>query len=110
MPFNHFAVMAYALSLIAFCALAATYRYYGFQVSFKYRWLPAAKRLAQKCRAKLRRKPKAEKPLAERITFSGFPLSQSAEYKFATWADDDFGRPKPTDAPAKPPKKRGKKK
>jgi hypothetical protein len=54
MPFSDFRLMAAALLVIAGCALATTLRSFGFT-----RWLPPkVRRLVQKCRAKLRRKPK----------------------------------------------------
>jgi hypothetical protein len=51
--FSDITQMAWALTVIAGCALATTLRSFGFT-----RWLPPkVRRLAQKCRAKL--KPKA---------------------------------------------------
>jgi hypothetical protein len=54
MPFSDFRLMAVALVVIAGCALATTLRSFGFT-----RWFPPkVRRLVQKCRAKLRRKPR----------------------------------------------------
>jgi hypothetical protein len=54
MPFSDFRLMAVALVVIAGCALATTLRSFGFT-----RWFPPkVRRLVQKCRAKLKRKPK----------------------------------------------------
>jgi hypothetical protein len=54
MPFSDFRLMALALVVIAGCALATTLRSFGFT-----RWFPPkVRRLVQKCRKGLARKPK----------------------------------------------------
>jgi hypothetical protein len=54
MPFSDFRLMALALLVVAGCALATTLRSFGFT-----RWFPPkVRRLVQKCRANLKRKPK----------------------------------------------------
>jgi hypothetical protein len=90
MPFSDFRLMAVALVVIAGCALATTLRSFGFT-----RWFPPkVRRLVQKCRAKLKRKPKAQAPAVDTQQPYEQPFSG---YTFAYL--DEVDEPKPLGRP-----------
>jgi hypothetical protein len=96
--FSDITQMAWALTVIAGCALATVLRSFGFT-----RWFPPkVRRLVQKCRAKLKRKPKAAQPFG----MFQLPDAPGPQWHTVTWGEPS--KPAPTKRPTGKRKRRPK--